>query len=231
MSSFKPISDDNSQDSLYGNVLSLEEAWNAARGLNIYGGVVIDTITNMPTNFPLYGNPVDSTGWIYDRGNTGGGAGFLFFSGPFNMAPNDTQWVMIALIAAKGSTMNESINKLRIRAQIIQNISYDDLVKRKSLRELKDNSLFIPEYYHLSHNYPNPFNPVTTIKYSLPVGSLVTLKVYDLLGNEISTLVNKEQEAGEYSVEFSADGLSSGMYFYTISARAFTRAKKMILLR
>ena len=63
------------------------------------------------------------------------------------------------------------------------------------------------------------------------MASLVTLKVYDILGNEIYTLVNEEQEADEYSVEFSADGLSSGIYFYTISARAFTRTKKMVVLK
>lgn len=91
----------------------------------------------------------------------------------------------------------------------------------------------------LGQNYPNPFNPSTKIKYTTPSviasgtkqSQLISLKVYDILGNEVVTLVNKEQPAGAYEVEFNAAGLSSGIYFYRLQAGSFIEIKKMILLR
>ncbi|MCU7525523.1 MAG: T9SS type A sorting domain-containing protein, partial [Ignavibacteria bacterium] len=86
----------------------------------------------------------------------------------------------------------------------------------------------IPSTYEMSQNYPNPFNPVTTISYSLPEVSKVELKVYDILGREVMTLVNKEQNAGRYNVQFNAGRLSSGIYIYRILAKNFTRTNKMV---
>jgi len=87
----------------------------------------------------------------------------------------------------------------------------------------------------LSQNYPNPFNPTTKIKYQIPELSFVTLKVYDVLGSEIITLVNEEKPVGSYEVEFSAIGgaidLSSGIYFYRIKAGDFIQTKKMTLIK
>jgi hypothetical protein len=83
----------------------------------------------------------------------------------------------------------------------------------------------------LYQNYPNPFNPNTVISYQLPVTGNVTLKVYDILGNEVATLVNEEKQPGVYEVEFDSEGLSSGIYFYQLRTGNFTQVKKMILLR
>ena len=83
----------------------------------------------------------------------------------------------------------------------------------------------------MSNNYPNPFNPSTTISYSVPEMEFVTLKVYDVLGNEITTLVNEENSAGNYEVEFDATGLTSGIYFYRITSGNFVEVKKMTLLK
>ena len=85
--------------------------------------------------------------------------------------------------------------------------------------------------YSLFQNYPNPFNPTTRISYELPLNGLVTLKVFDILGKEISTLVNEEKSAGKYQVEFSSGGLSSGIYFYTFTSHNYSKTKKMVLLR
>jgi len=85
--------------------------------------------------------------------------------------------------------------------------------------------------YFLSQNYPNPFNPSTIISYSLPVTSQVSLKVYDVLGNEVATLVNDYKSAGSYYVDFNSINLSSGVYFYSLTAGSFTETKKLILLR
>ena len=89
----------------------------------------------------------------------------------------------------------------------------------------------VVENYSLSQNYPNPFNPTTVIKYSLAKPSNVTLKVYDLVGQEVATLVNAKQTAGKHNVSFDASNLSSGVYFYTLRAGDYTATKKMMLLK
>ena len=88
-----------------------------------------------------------------------------------------------------------------------------------------------PGRFELSQNYPNPFNPSTIIRYSVPRSSLVTLKVFNILGQEVSTLVNQQQNPGKYEVNFNASALSSGVYFYTISNGTSTLTKKMLLLK
>ncbi len=94
----------------------------------------------------------------------------------------------------------------------------------------KENSN-LPEAYSLSQNYPNPFNPTTIIQYSIQKQGLVTLKVYNMLGEEVATLVNQNQSAGNYSVNFNASRLASGVYMYRIDAGNFTATKKLILLK
>jgi len=88
-----------------------------------------------------------------------------------------------------------------------------------------------PQKFYLSQNYPNPFNPSTKIKYSIPKISFVTLKIFDILGREISTLVNEEKPAGNYEVEFNGDELSSGIYFYKLQVGHYSEVKKMILMK
>ena len=89
----------------------------------------------------------------------------------------------------------------------------------------------LPVKFALEQNYPNPFNPITTIKYSIPQNSQLTLKVYDILGSEVATLVNEEKPAGVYEVEFNATKYSSGIYFYQLQAGSFVETKKMILVK
>ena len=85
--------------------------------------------------------------------------------------------------------------------------------------------------FELRQNYPNPYNPSTTISYSIPSQSHVTLKIFDILGREVETLVNKQQSQGNYEVSFDASNLTSGVYFYRIQAGKFVDSKKMLLLR
>lgn len=89
----------------------------------------------------------------------------------------------------------------------------------------------IPRTFELSQNYPNPFNPSTSIEYSIPKQSHVTIKVYDLLGREITTLLNEAKPAGNYSVNFDGSGLSSGVYFYRLTTDKFNETKKLLLLK
>ena len=95
---------------------------------------------------------------------------------------------------------------------------------------------FQPEEFYLSQNYPNPFNPTTKIKFHsfeciATELNFVTIKIYDILGNEIVTLVNEEKPAGSYEIFYKASGLPSGVYFYSLRAGAFSDSKKMILLK
>jgi hypothetical protein len=88
-----------------------------------------------------------------------------------------------------------------------------------------------PQDFKLNQNYPNPLNPTTRISYSIIQQSFVTLRVYDLLGNEIAALVNEEKPAGSYELEFNGEGLTSGIYFYQLKSNSFVQTKKMILLK
>jgi len=88
-----------------------------------------------------------------------------------------------------------------------------------------------PESYHLSQNYPNPFNPLTTIEYSVPQKENVKLTVYDMLGKQIAILINEVKNPGHYKINFDAQNLTSGIYFYKIEAGNFSDYKKMILIK
>ncbi len=89
----------------------------------------------------------------------------------------------------------------------------------------------IANSFSLAQNYPNPFNPTTTIQYSIPEASHVSLKVFDVLGKEVAVLVNQEQTAGIYTSNFDASNLTSGIYFYTLTANNFTATKKLMLVK
>jgi hypothetical protein len=89
----------------------------------------------------------------------------------------------------------------------------------------------LPKKFALLQNYPNPFNPSTTIKYDLPKDSRVSLKLFNILGQEVATLVNEEQKAGYRSVEWNAASVASGVYFYRIQSGDFVASKKLLLLR
>ena len=95
-----------------------------------------------------------------------------------------------------------------------------------SIREINGGLL---NSFSLEQNYPNPFNPSTLISYQLPTNGFVTIKVYNVIGKEIATLVNEYQQSGNYSKEFNANGLTSGVYFYTIKAGSFVQTKQMVI--
>ncbi|NLT51936.1 MAG: T9SS type A sorting domain-containing protein [Ignavibacteria bacterium] len=88
-----------------------------------------------------------------------------------------------------------------------------------------------PTEFALKQNYPNPFNPTTKIEFSIPAENNVEIKVYNILGMEVATLLNEHKQAGTHNVEFNANALSSGIYFYKISSGNFSAIKKMTLLR
>ena len=110
----------------------------------------------------------------------------------------------------------------------LKQIDYDGTIEYSQIVEVE--IPFVNEF-SLSQNYPNPFNPTTSLQYAIGSRQFVTLKVYDLLGREITTLVNEEKPAGEYEVEFNGANLPSGIYFYQIKAGEFVETRKMVLLK
>ncbi|OQA67711.1 MAG: hypothetical protein BWY38_01270 [Ignavibacteria bacterium ADurb.Bin266] len=158
---------------------------------------------------------------------------------------SEQDWEVIGFIAGKGTTTevqnysftdNLSHNLNQVIHYRLKQIDYDGSFKFSSEIEIE---IQAPDIFSLEQNYPNPFNPTTKIKYSIPTVTLrqaqsdnwVTLKLYDVLGNEITTLVNERKPAGNYKVEFSGSDLPSGVYFYQLKAGSFIQTKKMILLR
>jgi photosystem II stability/assembly factor-like uncharacterized protein len=144
-------------------------------------------------------------------------------------------WVMIGFIEGNGTTTETqsysfSDNEVLSGNYLyrLKQIDYDGKFEYSNIIEVE---LRIPYEFFLSQNYPNPFNPTTQINYSIKEAGLVHLKVYDILGKEIATLVNENKEAGNYSIDFDAFQLPSGVYFYQLRTSGFTQARKMILIK
>ena len=150
------------------------------------------------------------------------------------LAASDSGWVSYGYNI--GSLVPASSNIYIGFRQWVTNSSVDgasfslDLVTVTSLTGVGNNNQIINSY-NLSQNYPNPFNPTTKINFSIPKSGLVTLKVYNVLGKEVASLVNEVKNAGSYAVDFDGSELTSGTYFYRIEAGDFTDVKKMILLK
>jgi photosystem II stability/assembly factor-like uncharacterized protein len=119
---------------------------------------------------------------------------------------------------------NIQTNKLYYR---IKQIDYNGSYKYSTIVEID----LLPSTYSLEQNYPNPFNPTTRIKYSIPKEGNVTLKVFDALGREVATLVNKVQKAGNYTIDFDGSKLTSGVYFYRLHSGNFVETKKFLLVK
>jgi hypothetical protein len=148
---------------------------------------------------------------------------------------NDT-WRTIAFISGHGTTSetnnysySDNLSDLIEVSSVwyrLKQVDYDG-----SFEYSKEIEVTFASDYSLAQNYPNPFNPTTTINYSLPAQGKVRLIVYDALGREVRKLVDEEKTAGTYNIEFNAEGLASGMYFYRLSAGEMVISKKMILLK
>jgi hypothetical protein len=110
----------------------------------------------------------------------------------------------------------------------LSTVNHSDLIQYGGAADILS---YVPAEYKLFQNYPNPFNPATTINYSIPKSGLVTIKIYNVLGKEIETLINEEKSAGNYSLVFSAGNLPSGIYFYQMQSGNFSQIKKLIILK
>ena len=196
------------------------EPWNSC--IVTYEAVTIDS-ANADGSTYHYG---ESYGTVSSKGNhtriTWSDGRTQFYAGPTAVAVNKGD-KFASIIGILGYTHNKY--KLCPR-------NIDDIVGYVPTGVWSDKYV-IPVEYKLNQNYPNPFNPSTIIRYTVKTSSLVTLKVYNLLGKEVAVLLNEDKQPGEYEADFSAGkfNLSSGVYFYRLTAGSFTSVKKMVLLK
>jgi hypothetical protein len=146
-----------------------------------------------------------------------------------------TEWLKIAFIQGNGTSniphnYSYTDHSLTSGSYVYRLKQIDNNGKIKYSQETEV-TFKVPRVFALSQNYPNPFNPTTVINYQLPVNSFVTLKIYDVLGREVATLINEKQNAGYYRATFNASSLSSGIYFYRLHAGSFTQTKKLVLIK
>jgi Secretion system C-terminal sorting domain len=185
--------------------------------------------------FLLTGDPVAGTGKSDGILDAAGDRRILCINGPIHLELGQTAEVVIALVGGMGTSNLNSITKLKENT-FVADTTFLGLVQSEQTTVLgiknSGSKNLNSKEFTLYQNYPNPFNPATTIKYSIPLGNnLVTLKVYDILGNEIATLVNEEKPGGEYQVNFDASKLASGIYFYHLKSGLFVQTEKMIFLK
>jgi len=202
----------------------------------VRGGVDCSTIN------PYYwysGDPVNNMGWINSVATENHA---IFSLKPFNMQANQVKEVMLAYIVGTGVDALSSVTEAKLLSDQIQEF-YEDNFGYPIILSADEPSAIVNDF-NLEQNYPNPFNPSTRIKFTIPTPPIssplakgrteegfATLKVYDILGNEIATLVNEELSPGEYEVEFNATNLPSGIYFYTLKTGEFVQSKKMVMLK
>jgi hypothetical protein len=145
-----------------------------------------------------------------------------------------SEWQVLGFVRGAGTTAEaqsytfldkSASGKVQYR---LKQIDFDGQFEYSNIIEVDAG---LPKVFALEQNYPNPFNPSTVMSYQLPVASNVSLKVYDVLGREVATLVNGRQEAGRYSVSFNAASFASGVYFYRLQAGNFVQTKKMMLVK
>jgi hypothetical protein len=211
----------------------------------VHGGVDCSQVNPM---FWYSGDPVSDYGWIcIDPSDQRQ----MQNIGPFTLEKGKEYEIFAAYTVGQGPDALNSITEGKAIAEICS-VLYECNFETSCVVSVEEiHSGNIPEEYYLSQNYPNPFNPITTIEFAIPEESLVSLKIFDLLGNEVTTLVNEELAAGKYEIEFSTKGgsasgsndysLTSGVYFYQLLVSAlqskdgktenYIETKKMILLK
>lgn len=188
------------------------------------GNVVDENCADINPVFMYSGDPVANIGWINKVSED---QRIMINTGPFKLEKGTPVDIFVAYVVGRGTDALNSITiakKYDDEAQIL----FDNNLPL--ITDVDDNNPIINSF-SLEQNYPNPFNPTTRIKYSIPEKDFVSIKIYDVLGKEVTSLINTIKDAGSYEVEFDAKNLASGIYLYTIRAGNFTSTKKMILLK
>jgi len=178
--------------------------------------------------FWLSGDPVNDVGWI---NNSPTDQRQMQNIGPFELEAGEAYDILVSYNIGQGSDAINSITEGRIISNIsrlLYDCNFDTNCVNPNDVEVSE---LLPEEYFLHQNYPNPFNPSTTISYSIPEAGNVELKVYDILGNEVATLVNRTKTPGNYTAVLNASSFASGVYVYTLRTNDFVQTRKMMLLK
>jgi hypothetical protein len=193
------------------------------RGFDILGNPIVNPLTGKVTKFWHPDDPVAGTGWIDSFPSE---RYFLMSSGPFAFTDGDTQEVVVGIVIAQGQTGLESVALLKQNSQIAQQ-AYDN----NFVTAVEEKTTNAPVDYALQQNFPNPFNPATTFDFSIPRDELVSLKIYNPLGEEVAVVIEKKFAAGRHQVTWNPSGLTTGLYFYRLQAGAFNQTRKLTLLK
>ncbi|MFO7524098.1 MAG: T9SS type A sorting domain-containing protein [Ignavibacteriaceae bacterium] len=188
----------------------------------VFGGVNCSQVNPI---YWLSGEPVTNTGWIH---TSPWDIRTMGTTGPFTLEENDQYDIILAYTLGEGT---DAINSITIARENVIKARNAYLSNFGQFPVSVENDDFVINNFSLFQNYPNPFNPSTIIKYQIPDAGYVSLKVYDVLGSEVATLVNGYKNANSYEIEFNASGLASGIYFYSLNAGAYYETKKMILTK
>ncbi|MCB9208051.1 MAG: T9SS type A sorting domain-containing protein [Ignavibacteriales bacterium] len=216
------------------------------------GDVLNEDCTTLNPYFWYSGDPVTQNGWLC---NIKTDHRLMVNTGPFTLEKDKPQEIIIAYIIGRGTDYFNSITVSRKIAKDVIGF-YNSNFTEIPVGVKQSKSEIIPTKFALEQNYPNPFNPTTTIKYQIPNQvrddnssviarsettkqsnvethghASVRLVVYDILGREVTTLVNQKQKPGTYEVIFDASKYSSGVYYYQLKVGQFIKTKKMMLLK
>jgi len=209
-----------------------DEAYNFMKGLDKCGRPIINPITSQPTKFMFPGDACNRIGW-YDTSLFN--FRDMMHSGPFKMSISDTQIITMSYVIGYGGDNFQNLCIMKNYSDSALKYYYNDFQNCIPIG-IQPISNEVPAKFMLYQNYPNPFNPSTKIKFALPPspkgeGLWVRVIIYDVLGREVSTLVNEGLKPGTYEVEWPAENYPSGVYFYTITSGNYFDSKKMILLK
>ncbi len=215
--------------------------------INTFGGTA--TITTAPK---LIASPMDvchakvavgeQISWFQTLANTGNAPlkiASAVFSDPFysfvdsisDIETNGYRKIGISYKPNVATTDSLSTLTLTYSDGVVIKTVIVNLKASSTPTSVKETPIIQPRRYYLEQNYPNPFNPSTEIRFTIPVSGFTTLKIYNVLGKEVSVLVNEKKEAGSYQLQFDSKNLPSGMYFYTLSNGNVTETRKMILMK
>jgi hypothetical protein len=210
------------------NLLGLSKAGDLFDPCTFSHGTVFGVPCDQVNPLFLYsGDPVTNTGWI----NTDpADQRILTNTGPFTLKQDEPIVIWAAYIVGRGSSALGSVSKTKEYAESAQYF-YDSNFSQLPTDVKSDFTKHVAVSFKLSQNFPNPFNPTTRINFNIGKKQLVKLKVFDILGREVITLVNEEKLPGNYTVKFDGSRLASGVYFYQITAGSYIETRKMILLK
>ena len=221
------IGDPDNKEEVRNYILGFDKNGNPIDPCNwAYGEVMGDVDCSSVNNKFIYsGDPVTQTGWVNTHPND---QRQMQNTGPFTLRKGEEKEIIVAYVLGIGTDALNSITEAR-RIDDLAQFFYDNNFDKTT--DVKPQNEVLANSFTLFQNYPNPFNPTTKIKYEIPKLTQVQLKVYDIIGREIATLVNEQKPAGSYEIEFNASQLSNGVYFYELHANDFRDVKKLVLLK